>query len=324
MIIILTLAAIGIGVLLGWSAGAFEDAPEPQATKTTFIPMAPIATEPAPTTTPANPGSTTIAPPSSTTTVPAPVGSDAVQTEWDLVFADEFEGDSLGEAWVTCYWWAQDSGCTNGSNGNLQWYLPDGVSVEDGTLRLIARAEDVAAPDGADYEDVSGIVTTGSDRDDGPIGFSFEYGYVEARMRVPSGTGLWPALWMLPITHESRPEIDIMEVLGHAPNTVEMHMHVLDSSGERVSVGSEWTGPDLSAGWHTYAVDWSPDRVIWYVDGEERWRTSDPELVPAEPLYLIANLAVGGEWPGSPNPDTEFPAVFEIDYVRVWQERTTR
>ena len=82
--------------------------------------------------------------------------------------------------------------------------------------------------------------------------------------------------------------------------------------------GHEWRGPDLSRGFHTYAVDWQPDHVAWYVDGVERARTTDPSLVCQEAMYLIMDLAVGGA-AGAPDDSTKFPATMEVDYVRVWQ-----
>jgi beta-glucanase (GH16 family) len=79
-------------------------------------------------------------------------------------------------------------------------------------------------------------------------------------------------------------------------------------------------GPDFSAGFHAFAAEWKPGEVIWYVDGVERGRSTAG--VPAEPMYLIANLAVGGDWPGNPESTTTFPGVMEIDYIRVYQQPT--
>jgi beta-glucanase (GH16 family) len=165
------------------------------------------------------------------------------------------------------------------------------------------------------------MVTTGPSRDDRhrPARFAFQYGYVEMRARVPAGQGLWSALWLLPSDQESKPEIDIMEVLGHEPETVQVHLHTSDGDGRRVSRGQALPVADLSTGWHTYALNWRPDALVWFVDGQERWRVTDPAEIPTEPMYLLANLAVGGDWPGSPDETTSFPNWYEIDYVRVWQ-----
>jgi beta-glucanase (GH16 family) len=241
--------------------------------------------------------------------------------EQTLVFADEFEQDALDQSrWTTCYWW-DDGGCTNSGNQELEWYLPDNVKVEGGVLRLEARQGWVRGSDGASYPYTSGMVSTGRSVDDlaQQPRFGFRYGRVEVRMRMPEGKGLWPALWLLPLTHESRPEIDVMEVLGDTPATLRAHFRYLDDDGERVTRGHTWTGADSSAGWHRYGLRWTPEELVWLVDGKEQWRFSEEEFVPDEPMYLLINLAVGGEWSGDPAPSTEFPAVLEVDYVRVWQ-----
>jgi beta-glucanase (GH16 family) len=240
--------------------------------------------------------------------------------DWKIAFYDEFSSGGLdGDRWTTCYWWATD-GCNNGSSGELEWYQPGNVTIEDGSLVLTAREEAVSTADGSLLDYTSGMVTTGratSDLTEEPR-FSFTYGRAEIRARVPAGQGLWPAFWLLPVTHESRPEIDVLEMLGHEPTTFRMHYHFIQD-GERSSLGQDVTTVDLSAGWHTYAVEWSEDALVWYLDGLERWRIDDPEIVPHEPMYLLLNLAVGGDWPGAPDETTPFPSAYLIDYVRVWQ-----
>ena len=238
---------------------------------------------------------------------------------WNIVFQDEFEESEIDESrWTACYWWDR-RGCTNLGTGELQWYRPDQRSIDDGMLRLWADEDPFEASDGENYRYRSGMVTSGRSTNDFDTlpRFGFTYGYVEARIRAPQGQGLWPAVWMLPLTHEARPEIDIVEVLGHRPEKYELHFHTRDDDGDRISFGGDYTGEELADGWHTVAVDWRPDAVVWMIDGVERWRVE--ELVPDEPMYLLANLAVGGEWPGAPDEFTEFPASFDIDYVRVWQ-----
>jgi hypothetical protein len=163
------------------------------------------------------------------------------------------------------------------------------------------------------------MISTGGRKYLRPPGFTFTYGYVEARVRVPAGQGLLPALWLLPASYRSRPEIDVVEILGQEPNVDRMHLHYIAPDGTERDPGAAWRGPDFSAGWHTFGVDWRPDAVVWYVDGVERWRLDDPDAVPAEPMYVVATLAVGGDWPGTPGASTEFPASFDLDYVRVWQ-----
>jgi beta-glucanase (GH16 family) len=239
-----------------------------------------------------------------------------------LVFADEFDRGGLDPSrWTTCYWW-DDLGCTNAGNDELEWYLPDNVSVTDGVLRLEARRGTVRGSNGRTYPYTSGMVTTGRSEDDHTQQprFGFRYGRLEVRMRMPEGKGLWPALWLLPLSHESRPEIDVMEVLGDTPRTLRAHVHYVDEHGERASRGHSWEGEDTSAGWHQYGLRWTPDELVWLVDGTEQWVFDEPAGVPREPMYLLINLAVGGEWPGDPAPSTRFPAAVEVDYVRIWQQ----
>jgi beta-glucanase (GH16 family) len=141
------------------------------------------------------------------------------------------------------------------------------------------------------------------------------------RARMPNGRGFWPAFWLLPQTREWPPEIDVLEVLGHDTATLYTTMHYKTEGSPHLSYGhSTYTPFDLSRGFHTYAVDWEKDLVVWYFDGVEVFRVMSN--VPAQPMYLIANLAVGGDWPGSPNEDTVFPGYLEIDYIRVYSDAT--
>lgn len=257
--------------------------------------------------------------PSSAPASSAPEGQSGT---WMLLFADEFDGAALDSSrWVTCYWW-DTGGCTNKGNQELEWYQPENVIVGDGMLTLRALDKPIAAPDGETYPYTSGMVTSGRVVADTatPARFVFQYGYVEMRARVPRGKGLWPAFWLLPANHSSKPEIDVMEILGSDPSTVHMTIHYLDENGGRDNSGESWTGPDFSEGWHTFAVDWRPDAVIWYVDGVERYRYTDAQHISHTPMYLLANLAVGGDWPGSPDAGTPFPSDFVVDYIRVWRQ----
>ena len=81
------------------------------------------------------------------------------------------------------------------------------------------------------------------------------------------------------------------------------------------------TTADLSASWHVYGLTWDPDAIRWYLDGKEVWSFTDKRYIPSEPMYLLMNLVVGGDWPGAPNAQTKFPSRFSVDYVRVWQRK---
>jgi beta-glucanase (GH16 family) len=238
---------------------------------------------------------------------------------WSLVFADEFDGASLdGARWHTCFWWATTT-CSIESNGELEVYTADEVSLAGGAAHLRAERRDRVAWNGTTYHYTSGMVMTGGRKGVKPPGFTFTYGYAEARVRVPRGKGLWPAFWLLPASYTSRPEIDVMEILGDSTDVQHMNFHYVRRDGTRGDAGLAWRGPDFSTGWHTFGVDWRPDALVWYVDGVERWRFSDTSVIPSQPMYLLANLAVGGTWPGSPDASTVFPSTYDVDYVRVWK-----
>ena len=242
---------------------------------------------------------------------------------WRKVFGDEFDRSSLGRGrWTTCYWW-DDDGCTNSGNNERQWYRRGNVSVDDGVLRLTARRQAVRGSDGRIYPFTSGMVTTGrsTDRLSKPPRFGFRYGRVETRMRLPEGQGLWPAMWMLPVSHRSDPEIDVVEVLGHTPRLVRSHFHFTDEDGRERNPGDGLRLPDTTATWHRYTLDWTPEQLVWYVDGRRTWTFKREQYVPDKRMYLIFNLAVGGDWPGPPTAATSFPAAMVVDYVRVWKRR---
>lgn len=259
----------------------------------------------------------TVVAPDPVASVVRPVGQSG---RWALLFADDFDGPALDhQKWVTCYWWDRD-GCTNLGNHELQWYRAENVTVAGGQLHLRAERKSVEG-EGASYEFTSGLVSTGRAVADtaGAPKFDFQYGYAEMRARVPAGRGLFPAFWMLPSSHDPTPEIDIMEVLGDRPDILYNHLHYRDSQGRTQKENADVAAPDLSAGWHVFAVDWRPERIVWYLDGVECWRYEDASHIPNERMYLLVNLAVGGKWPGPPNSATVFPAELLVDYVRVWQ-----
>jgi beta-glucanase (GH16 family) len=232
----------------------------------------------------------------------------SIPGNWNLIFIDTFQSTTLDtNKWSTCYWWSTDGGCTNAGNSELEWYQPDNVIPTLGGLRLKAEKRTVNH-----YNYVSGMTTTFGK-------FSFQYGYMEAKMKIPTGKGLWPAFWALPTVENMwPPELDTMEILGHQPNVNNMTLHwaVNGASGQD---GSEWAGPDFSLDYHTYGLDWEPSALTWYVDGSPRKVFTDSTKIPALPMYLLANLAVGGTWPGSPDSTTVFPNYVDIQYIKVWQ-----
>jgi beta-glucanase (GH16 family) len=136
-------------------------------------------------------------------------------------------------------------------------------------------------------------------------GFAFTSAQIEVRADVPAGAGLWSALWLLSTMPRPRPEIDVMEILGKDPNRLLLHVHY-ELDRDRQSPGKKVGVADLSDGWHTFSLTWSAHELIGRLDGRILWRLAEPRAVPQKPVYLIANLAVGGELPGLPGDDTSF------------------
>jgi beta-glucanase (GH16 family) len=243
---------------------------------------------------------------------------------WRIVFSDEFTDPALNtRSWTACYWW-DNQGCTNLDNREMEWYLPGNVSVSDGLLRLTAVQREHRSPTGAVYPYTSGMVSTGRStyQLDQPTRFSFMYGFVEVRARAPHGQGLWPAIWMLPTSHQEKPEIDIMQMNGRDPGA-RVYFNYFDMKGYLRVSGKEVDSPNFADQWHTYAVNWTPDKISWYVDGVMIHTFSNATYIPNEPMYLLITLAVGGTFVGAPDQHTPFPSQFEIDYVRIWKQRGT-
>jgi beta-glucanase (GH16 family) len=251
------------------------------------------------------------------THTPTPASAPQGQTgQWQMVFADEFDGQKLDETkWTTC--WSYGCATTHPS----LWYSATNVIVDNGVARL--RADNQPEfQHGRVIPYTSGMLSTGAGPDGSPPRFTAQYGYFEARVRVPAGRGLWPAFWML-TPAQRPPEIDIMEVLSKEPTRVHLHYHYVDGAGVVQDYGAAWDDGDFSADWHTFGVEWRPDAIIWYIDGVERNRY-EGNYVANEPLYLILNLQVGGNdsWSGPTDATTVFPAYYDIDYVRAWQLST--
>ena len=246
-------------------------------------------------------------------------------TGWKLVWHDEFEGRSLDTSkWNVLL-------REHSKHNELQYYLPDEVYVENGILRLRSRVRSY------------GSMKYTSGRLDTRGKFAPVYGRFEIRAKLPAGKGLWPAHWLYPqnrnwqmeylmsqavaegkerLIPEERPwysEIDIMEYLGHEPNTVYGTLHYYTFDGTKETSSGKWIGNvDFSKDFHLYALEWEPDSIRWYIDGQLIHATTAG--IPHTPHYLILNTAVGGAWPGNPDSTTTFPQYHDIDFVRVYQK----
>ena len=230
------------------------------------------------------------------------------------VFHDDFDATAIDPArWTTCYPWADpNAGCTNVGNDEQQWYRPSQVQPNGGVLHLVAE---LAATAGTDADGAPTLYPYRSGMIASAGRFAFTYGYIEFRARIPRGQAMWPALWLLPADFGWPPEIDVMEAVSQATTGVSLTLHGTDGSAPQAQVRG--SGDDFAAGWHTYGVDWRPGTITWYVDGVDRFRVTHG--VPDEPMYVLANLAVGGRGGGPLTVETPSRAEFDIDSITVWQ-----
>jgi Glycosyl hydrolases family 16 len=155
----------------------------------------------------------------------------------------------------------------------------------------------------------SGLLTT-------KASFSQTYGVFEIRARMPEGKGLWPAFWLLPVSGDWPPEIDVLEILGDKPDKLYCSWHS-NVGGQHSADTKTIDVPDTSAGFHTYSLEWTKDVVNWYFDEIQVASHPTPQDFH-QPMYMLVNLAVGGHWPGDPNSSTRFPATYSIDWIRAY------
>lgn len=236
-------------------------------------------------------------------TVGAPQWSTRIRATGTMPYNDELQ-----------YYVAGADGAAGGTAG-----LPDPFHVADGVLSISAAPADPGIQgsiEGQTY--TSGMINTHH-------AFSQTYGYFEIRAQLPAAQGMWPAFWMLPEDGSWPPELDVMEMVGGAPNTLRNTVHSQVSGSVQVDAthyldAANLSVPDMTSGFHTYGVDWEPDTITWYYDGQPTFEVATPSDLD-KPMYLIANLAVGGAWAGE--PDTAAPAQMTIDYIRAYASAPT-
>jgi beta-glucanase (GH16 family) len=223
---------------------------------------------------------------------------------WTLKFSDDFNGPGLDRSkWRPNWLGGSDSDVTKPINGaELSCYDPGQVRVGRGFARLWVAQQSCRANNGSTYAYRSGLIQTYNH-------YRFTYGYMEARMWLPHGTGTpvdWPAFWADGTgTWPSTGEIDVMEVLDGG--NLCWHFHYSGGApGGCPSIGNR-------AGWHTFGADWEPGSITFYYDGAKVGRVTSG--VTRSPMYLIANLAISNSYGGRMAHHTHT----SIDYVRVWQ-----
>jgi len=241
--------------------------------------------------------------------------------EMELVWSDEFNGPDIDRTS-----WTFDTGGGGWGNNELQYYLdnPDNAYIADGMLVIEARQERYR---NRRYTSAR-LKTQGLQ--------SWTYGRVETRIQIPRGQGIWPAFWMLGENFPSVGwpdcgEIDIMENIGSEPNLVHGNIHGPGYFGadgiQGTAVLEDPANPQaaFADGFYTYAIEWQPGLIEWYVD-DTRFHSAAPADLPDgapwvfdHPFFVILNVAVGGDWPGDPDATTVFPQQMLVDYVRVYQ-----
>jgi beta-glucanase (GH16 family) len=244
--------------------------------------------------------------------------------DWQLVWNDEFGGHGIDPAK-----WEHEVRGDGGGNNELQYYTdrPENSFVRDGRLVIRALREEYR---GRHY--TSARLRTRYRGD-------WTYGRFEARVRLPGGRGLWPAVWLLPTDEEyggwaASGEIDILELRGDQPRTVYGTLHYGGSWPDNVQSGAAFTLEEPASfvdQFHVFALEWFPGEIRWYVDGawyqtQTQWHTAGaPFPAPFDRrFHLIVNVAVGGTFPGNPDETTQFPQELEIDFVRVYQGAVVR
>lgn len=149
--------------------------------------------------------------------------------------------------------------------------------------------------------------------------FAFEYGTVHVTAHLPQGQGVWPAIWLRPLSGHIYPEVDIMEHLGSNPTVVYEVLHTRLPDGTIMSPGRATPGPRFQSGWNTFSLQWEPNWLQWRINGHPVLTLT--HHVPHQPMYLVINLAIGGQWPGPPNESTPWPAVFKLRHIQITQYR---
>lgn len=238
---------------------------------------------------------------------------------YELVWSDEFNGNYLD----TNTWnYEIGTGSWGWGNNEQQYYTDRNIKVSNGTMKITAKREDYG---GMKY--TSSRITTKNKK-------NFKYGKIEARIKMPKFKGVWPAFWMLGANQDSVGwpkcgEIDIVEAINDE-NLVYGTLHWFhDPGNNNADSGSSVAVADRTE-YHVYGVEWTADKLRWYVDGKV-YRTMDVSndsfSEVRKEYFVIFNMAIGGQWPGYDIDETAFPATMEVDWVRAYkkvEETTTK
>lgn len=250
---------------------------------------------------------------------------------WALVWGDEFAGAK--GAGVDRAKWGAEVGGSGWGNRELEYYTDDGRNAYlDGRGHLVIKAVRETLPPA--FVCWYGPCRYTSARLSTKKRFARAFGRFEARMKLPSGQGVWPAFWLLgddigSVGWPACGEIDVMENIGREPSLVHGTIHGPGHSGAN-GLGAPYAlpaGRRFAEDFHTFAVEWEPGEIRWYADGRLYATRRPADLPPGakwvydHPFFVILNLAVGGDWPGDPDATTSMPQTLTVDYVRAYGRR---
>lgn len=231
---------------------------------------------------------------------------------YELVWSDEFNGNYLD----TNTWnYEIGTGSWGWGNNEQQYYTDRNIKVSNGTMKITAKREDYG---GMKY--TSSRITTKNKK-------NFKYGKIEARIKMPKFKGVWPAFWMLGANQDSVGwpkcgEIDIMEAINDE-NLVYGTLHWFNDPGNNNADSGSSVAVANRTEYHVYGVEWTADKLRWYVDGKV-YRTMDVSndsfSEVRKEYFVIFNMAIGGQWPGYNIDETAFPATMEVDWVRAYKK----
>src|SRR5215813_11070909 len=245
---------------------------------------------------------------------------------WTLTWSDEFNGPdgTTPDAGK----WTYDLGGGGWGNHELESYTNRAANaqIKGGSLVITAQKETYTGTDRITREYTSARLKT--------LGlFSQAYGRFEARIKIPAGQGMWPAFWMMgdniaTVNWPKCGEIDVMENIGKEPDKVHGSLHGPSNSGITTDTTSTATlaGGKYADDFHVYAVEWEPTEIRFYVDSNNYATFKKADWPPTgtwpfdRPFFILLNVAVGGDWPGSPDATTQFPQQMQVDYVRVYSK----
>ncbi len=242
------------------------------------------------------------------------------ERNFELVWSDEFEGAASNSPDATKWTYDLGTGQNGWGNNELQTYTQSTQNVAlDGNGNLVITAR----------KDQFGNYTSARVKTQGI--FTQKYGRIEARIKTPTGTGMWPAFWMLgsnidSVTWPQCGEIDIMEQKGKFSNITYGSIHGPGySGGEAITTPYALQNSRFDVDFYVYAIEWNANKIDFFVNNY-LYKRITPSEVPGEwvynqPFFLIMNIAVGGNFGGPPNSNTPFPSTMTIDYVRVYKEK---